>query len=142
MNEVQEMFDSVGINDLDPKRKEMIALLESYGLDSYYQKRDKLREAFLIMNDLPNDSYLRKWLESLIKKSMLYGQRINDEVYIRRHNTFVQHYVLRLNKWAIRQNQSIDGRTVFKDINFILDKMMIFTYGIDALNPKKDEQIE
>ncbi len=137
INEAQKTLDSINLNDFDPERKKIIDLLESYGLDSYEQKRRELRKAFLIMGSLPNDNHLRQWLGNLIKKSMIYGQKSGDEVYIRRHNTFVQYYVMRLHRRLIQQNQCINYRTIHKDIDFILHKMMIFTYGIDALNPRE-----
>lgn len=136
IHDSKNMLKMAGIHDSDPERMINISLLESYGLDAYSMKKRALRNAFSKMNNLPANSILRQWLENLTRKSMQYGQQIKNETYIRRHNTFVQYYILQLGKRAIQQNQFITGRTIHKDINYILDKMMVFAYGIDALNPK------
>ena|GEM_PF-7118846 len=133
--EAIDMFEKLGIDESDPKRKKAIELLESYGLEDYDQKREELRNAFLHMHHLDENSPLRKWLENLLKKSMIYGQNSSDTTYIRRHNTFVKYYVIRLSRKLIPRQQTISKRTVHKDIDFILDKMMIFAYGFDGIRP-------
>lgn len=133
--EAIEMFKKLGIDESDPKRKKAIELLESYGLEDYDQKREALRNAFLHMHHIDENSPLRKWLESLIKKSMIYGQNSRDINYIRKHNTFVKNYVLRVPQKLIARQQIINTRTVYRDIDFILDKMMIFAYGFDGIRP-------
>lgn len=103
------------------------------GIENYKQKRKQLREAFKNMRHMEEDSPLRIWLESLIRKSKLYAEKTGRE-YPRRHNTFVQYFITDGTDWMVSRQQMINIRTVYKDLDHVLDKMMIFAYGIDGIN--------
>lgn len=120
--------------------EEKIKMLEPFGynISSYLGKRNSLKDAFLYMHLLPEKSRLRVWLEDLIKKSMEYAHCSLDETYVRRHNTFIKHYILKQNKRITEQEQFIGSVTVTYDVNEVLDKIMIFAFGLDAL---KDRQL-
>jgi hypothetical protein len=103
------------------------------GIDSYRQKRKQLREAFSNMRHMEEGSPVRIWLESLIRKHMLYAEKTGRE-YPRRHNTFVQFFVADGTDRMVSRYQRINLRTVYKDIDHVLDRMMVFAYGIDGIN--------
>ena len=102
------------------------------GIDNYKLKREQLREAFKNMRHMEENSPSRIWLESLINKSKLYAEKTGRE-YPRRHNTFVQFFITDGTDRMVSWYQRINRRTVYKDIDHVLDKMMIFAYGIDGI---------
>lgn len=135
--EIQELFKCAGIDDSNLKRREAIELLKTFGLEDYEDKRETLRKAFENIRFLKKERPLRIWLESLIMKSKIYAEK-NIHEYPRQHNTFIQYYVMHLDSRKISRNQMINQRTVFRDLEHVLDKMMIFAYGLDGIRPEHE----
>ncbi|NLL47662.1 MAG: hypothetical protein GX249_03680 [Firmicutes bacterium] len=108
-------------------------------LKAYEEKRSSLIKAFSIMNLLPETNPFRVWLEDLLRMSMTFAQSQRDGLYRRRHNSFIRHYVLRQDIEAIADRQNINEKTVRMDIEHVLDKMMVFAFGIDGLKPELDD---
>lgn len=115
---------------------EIEELLDRDGIDNYEKRRKNLREAFRNMRLMEANSPSRIWLESLMSKSKLYAEKTGRE-YPRRHNTFVQYFITDGSDRMISRQQRINVRTVYKDLEHVLDKMMIFAYGIDGIQWSK-----
>lgn len=105
-------------------------------LKLYEQRRQALSRAFSHVQRLPENNAFRIWLEDLLRMSVTFAQQQRDELYRRRHNAFVMYYVLKLDVDAIQSKQGMSRDSVQRDIDHVLDKMMIFAYGVDGLKPE------
>ena len=141
LNDEQKIHNPHQTNDIRI-RDEAIKMLGSFGhdLESSEGKRNSLKDAFLYMHLLSEENSLRIWLENLIKKSMDYGRNSLDEIYIRRHNTFVKHYILKQDKRITEREQMIGSVMITYDVNIVLDKMIVFAFGHDALRDVQTKQ--
>jgi hypothetical protein len=108
-------------------------------LKAYEEKRSSLKKAFSIMHLLPETNQFRVWLEDLLRMSMTFAQSQRDELYRRRHNSFVMRYVLRLDIEAIAKRQKTRDDTIRLDTEHVLDKMMVFAFGIDGVKPELND---
>lgn len=129
-----ESMASTALEGLEKKHRASYDKL----LKAYEEKRSGLKKAFSIMHLLPETNQFRLWLEGLIRMSMTLGQSQRDELYRRRHNSFVMHYVLQMDIETIAERRKTSDNTICSDIEHVLDKMMVFAYGIDGLKPEPD----
>jgi len=113
-----------------------IELLENYGLDDYARARLKLQKFFQNYRNREKNDPLRFWTERLIKRHERYCRNTRNDLLIRQHNSFVMKYVYGYSAKDIAQKQILNIRSVYKDIDAVLDNMMIIVYGIDGLRQR------
>lgn len=125
---------------LRPGRDAMNELFSRYESEEYaaeYQcRRQRLRGAFKNYRSLDPEA------QSLLKKLMEVHTtqcRINGDAECkRRHNTFVLTYIAgrKLSPKEIARLQGITLRAVYKDLNHVLDDLMVLAFGVDGIKPR------
>lgn len=117
--------------------KVLIEWLTEYNSDGYaarYMWRRKwLRDAFrnYHLSSIEEQGYLKRLVEIHTKECRSRG---NTECR-RRHNTFVLVYIAerRYTAKEIAAIQGITQRAVWKDVNHVLDDMMLLAFGVDGI---------
>lgn len=89
--------------------------------------REKLRRMFLKYNTL--ESLSRERLDKLVFQHKQYCSNSRNTSHIRQHNTFAIYYINDIPPKRVAVGQGINCRTVFKDLDAVLDRMMIFLLG-------------
>ena len=102
--------------------------------NAYKARREHLKQLFASYNSI-TDYDTKTLLQSIIESDKAYCIRMCNEQMMIEHNTFVLRYLSKKQMpiAEIAQIQNCVTRTVFNYINAALDRMMIFTYGIDGL---------
>lgn len=116
-----------------PKALQQYAVLNCAG--NYEQRREWLRE--LTCNYRVSCGDDRKFIDQLVVTHSLLCLEFEADEYRRRHNSFV---MARISEQAyslseIASIQGITRRTVGKDIDHVLDDMMLLAFGIDGIKP-------
>lgn len=145
-NEIQELLDSAGIDysstrcrfegefytHLEGNDAQVIAEM-FHEMDNWpyaqiqFEVRQKIKRMFSKYSLL--DTLSRKRLDKLIIQHMQYCSNSGNTSYVRQHNTFVLHYINGISFRKVSRGQGICFRTVFKDIDAVLDRMMIYLFG-------------
>lgn len=101
----------------------------------YELLRKELRNAF--RNYRASSPSERRIMEQLIGSHAKLCIIQKDVAAKRRHNSFVLMYMANedYSLTQIAQLQGITRRTVGKDIDHVLDDMMLFAFGIDGIKP-------
>lgn len=108
---------------------------EEYATE-YLFRRQRLRGAFKSYRSLDPEA------QSLLKRLMEAHTaqcRINGGVECkRRHNTFVLTYIAdwKFSPKEIARLQGITLRVVYKDLNHVLDDLMVLAFGVDGVKPR------
>ena len=123
-----------GLNyDYDEGVRLARALVREYASEEYsagyIQRRQRLREAF--RNYRTSTSAARAYLKRLVE---LHAEkcRSGSTESRRRHNTFVLAYITdrKFTPKEIARMQRISVRVVWRDLNHVLDVMMIYAFGV------------
>ncbi len=101
-------------------------------IDTYNQMRTILRTEFLNYRSAPPEK--RQFLWDLMEKHKLQSFGAEDR---RRHNSFVLMYLTeqKFSPKEIAQIQRIRERTFWKDLNHVLDDLMVLAFGIAGIKP-------
>lgn len=101
----------------------------------YTQRRQWLRSAFRnYRSSSPEEQrYLKRLVELHTEECRIRGSTESR----RRHNAFVLAYITdrKHTPKEIARMQRITPRMVWKDLNFVLDDMMVFAFGVDGMKP-------
>lgn len=89
--------------------------------------RKGLRRMFLKYNTL--DTSNRERLDRLITQHKQYCNKSRNTSYMRQHNTFVLFYINGISLRQVSRMQAINIRTACKDLNAVLDRMIIYLLG-------------
>ena len=105
----------------------------------YMQRRQWLRNAFRnYRSSSPEDQcYLKLLVELHTEECRISGSTESR----RRHNAFVLAYITdrKYTPKEIAMIQRITPRMVWKDLNYVLDDMMVFAFGVDGMKPNTQE---
>lgn len=102
----------------------------------YLCRRQRLRGAFKNYRTLDPEaqSFLKKLIEAHTTQCRING---GGECK-RRHNTFVLTYIAdwKFSPKEIARLQGITLRAVYKDLNHVLDDLMVLAFGVDGVKPR------
>lgn len=106
--------------------------------EAYIQRRQGLRNAFRNYRTASPEGqkYLKQLLELHTEQCRIYGSTESR----RRHNTFVLAYMTtqKYTPKEIARTQRITTRAVWKDLNHVLDDLMVLVFGVDGIKPKAE----
>jgi len=71
----------------------------------------------------------RAFLDKLLSQHKEYCLKMHNSSWVRQHNSFVLYYIKGMSGRRVAFEQSIQHRTVYKDIDAVLDRMLIFLLG-------------
>ena len=106
----------------------------------YLQRRQCLRELFAGYRTATPE--LKKYLGWLVDCHTENCRGIEKSEIRRRHNTFVLRFIVE-RKYTHKEIARIQGvtlRAVYKDLNCVLDDLMVLVFGVDGMKPKKLQQ--
>ena len=89
--------------------------------------KQNLRKMFQSYNALKSPQ--RSRLDQLIIRHRDYCLRESNDQYIREHNSFILHYVNGMSTKNTALSQVLSRRTVYKDIDAVLDRMLVYMLG-------------
>ena len=106
----------------------------------YLQRRQCLRELFAGYRTATPE--LKKYLSRLVDCHTENCRGIDKSEIRRRHNTFVLRFIAerKYTHKEIARIQGITLRAVYKDLNCVLDDLMVLAFGVDGIKPKKLQQ--
>jgi len=108
---------------------------EEYAAE-YLCRQQLLRGAFKNYRSLDPkaQSYLKRLMESHTAQCRINGGTEGK----RRHNTFVLTYITDriFSPKEIARLQGITLRAMYKDLNHVLDDLMVLAFGVDGIKPK------
>lgn len=130
---------------LRPAWKAMNELFSRYETEEYaaeyLRRRQRLREAFRNYRILDPEAqgFLKELMEIHTTQSRING----SSECKRRHNTFVLTYIAerKSSTKEIARMQGITLRAVYKDLNHVLDDLMVLAFGVDGVKPKNKTEI-
>lgn len=104
--------------------------------DAYLQRRQQLRNIFASYRSATPEQKER--LNDLVKRHTENCHTTENSEIRRRHNTFVLRYIAdrQYTPKEIARIQGITVRTVYKDLNRVLDDMMVLVFGDEGLPPQ------
>lgn len=105
----------------------------------YLQRRQCLRELFAGYRTATPE--LKKYLSRLVDCHTKNCRGIEALEIRRRHNTFVLRFIAE-RKYTHKEIARIQGvtlRQVYKDLNCVLDDLMVLAFGCDGVKPKKSK---
>ena len=109
---------------------------EEYAAE-YLCRRQRLRDAFKNYRSLDPkaQSLLKKLLEAHTTQCRKGGAECK-----RRHNTFVLTYIAdrKFSPKEIAKLQGITLRAVYKDLNHVLDDLMVLAFGVEGVKPPNE----
>lgn len=138
-------LDTLGLSDISEEDRCNQHFLSSFILscnseeyrNQYDSLRQDLRDRFRKYRSSPPQD--RATLDSMIGSHAAFCLLQNDATARRRHNSFVLMYITDRN-YSISQIAKIQGttsRNVSRDLNHVLDDLMILAFGIDGLPPQQ-----
>lgn len=77
----------------------------------------------------------KEMLNQLLTAHASYCRQQGKPELQRKHNAFVLRYVVGASAKEIARHSSISVQTVFRDINGVLDNMMVLAFGVSGLIP-------
>lgn len=101
--------------------------------------KQNLRKMFQSYHTLKTSQ--RSRLDQLIIQHKDFCLREGNETITRRHNTFVFHYISGISCKNIASFQEMHYRTVNKDLDYVLDRMMIFLFGFYGIRWDKNSPV-
>jgi hypothetical protein len=115
-------------------------LFGSFDTRNYAIQREALTLAFENMSLFQKESNVWKFLNGLLFKSLQYGRQRKDRLYLRRLKAFDMRYVSGATYEEIGKELDISLRNTYRDLEAIMDSMMILAFGIEASLPKEEEE--
>lgn len=103
--------------------------------DDYAQRRQWLRD--MTANYRSTDGENHAFIAQLVELHASLCMEAEADEHRRRHNSFLMAYITN-RKYSYKEIASIQGitrRTVGKDIDHVLDDMMLLAFGIDGIQP-------
>ena len=105
----------------------------------YMQRRQWLRSAFRnYRSSSPEEQgYLKRLVEMHTEECRIRGSTESR----RRHNAFVLAYITdrKHTPKEIARMQRLTQRAVWKDLNHVLDEMMLLAFGVDGIKPISED---
>lgn len=105
----------------------------------YMQRRQWLRSAFRnYRSSSPEEQgYLKRLVELHTEGCRIRGSTESR----RRHNAFVLAYITdrKHTPKEIARMQRLTQRAIWKDLNHVLDEMMLLAFGVDGIKPSNEE---
>lgn len=102
----------------------------------YLYRWQRLRGAFKSYRTLESEA--QKFLKNLIEIHTTQCRINGGGECKRRHNTFVLTYIAdrKFSPKEIARLQGVTLRAVYKDLNHVLDDLMVLAFGVDGIKPR------
>ena len=99
-------------------------------MPDYEEQREHLEKLFSSYRYLQDGDPLCQWIDRWISLHEEFCRCSRSEIYIRQHNVFVRVYILGSHdSKAVARLNHTSRRTAQRDINTVLDRLMILIFG-------------
>ena len=120
-------------------QKLLINIIENFTNKAHSTRKSNIKTVIESYHCI-QDPRLKDVIDKAIECHKKYCVQTCNETYMRQHNTFVTRYLSKHQPThrdiSIRQNVSL--RHVYRDIDAVFDRLMIFIYGIDSIMFKRE----